>query len=121
MALNFTSGLAIFIGGVVLTTSIYQLAVPKAQEVKIFQRENGKPAVMRLYMGNSIIDTEDSLLVESVMSEKHKTFLKEKGIYDDLAPPKYIPLGEYLEKIPYGADRHVEEELVKKAAEWYKE
>lgn len=61
-------------------------------EVKIFQRGEGKPAVMRVYK-----DGVDNLLVEK--------------------DGKYIPLIEYLDTIKDKYDRKIEEVTIKKVVD----
>jgi len=119
---DYTSRLVVIwlagvLGGAVISTGLHSVSGPTVSETKVFQREEGKPAVMRLYRKYAA----DGLLVENLRSEEHKTFLKEKGYDVNSFQPRYIPLDEYLDRIPDKADRNVEEILVKKAAEWYKE
>lgn len=73
-------------------------SAPKVDEARIFQRGEGKPAVMRTYKFGS-----DGLLVQD---------MKEKG--------KYIPLSQYLDTIVNQYGMGIEEAEIKRAAEWHK-
>jgi hypothetical protein len=70
--------------------------VPFNNELKIFQREQNKPSVARTYnFGIDEIHVEDPNV------------------------GKYIPLGDYLDKIPDKADRELERAEIKKVVGWY--
>lgn len=71
---------------------------PDVHEARVFQREEGKPAVIRMYKPG-----RDGILVQD---EKNKE--------------KYIQIGEYLKNIPDKSDREVEEATIKKLIDWYK-
>jgi hypothetical protein len=87
-----------FIGiGVGMNMATY-LFKPLVNEAKIFQRGEGKPAVMRTYKPGL-----DGLMVEDLEN-----------------PGKYKTLRSHLESIPNRAERELENALIKDAAEWYK-
>lgn len=71
---------------------------PLVNEARIFQREEGKPAIMRTYKSGS-----DGLLIQD---------MENKG--------RYIPLNIYLQNIQNEADKQIEKATIKKVAEWYK-
>ena len=72
---------------------------PRVDNGKVFQREQGKPAVMRLYKVGP-----DRILVENP---------ERKG--------EYIPMDRYLSKIQDKAERKIEEAQIEKAVKWYEE
>jgi len=69
---------------------------PNILQSKIFQREEGRPSVMRLYR-----EGQDGIMVESL------------GLY--------IPLDQYLETIEDVADRNIEEASIEKIVKWHEE
>lgn len=71
---------------------------PNVDEARVFQREEGKPAVIRMYKPG-----RDGILVEDK---------ENKG--------KYIQIDEYLGNIPDKSDREIEEATIKKLIDWYK-
>lgn len=95
-SLNRFMGFAVGVGIMSIVSILgYNLGMPNVNEAKIFQRENGKPAVIRMYKPG----------FDGIFVERDK---------------KYIPMKNYLETILDEADRNIEEELIKKAVEWYK-
>jgi len=95
----------IFVGGIVagfITASLVTIATTfyneaNLSEIKTFQRENSKPAVMRLYRRGA-----DSILVQ-----------------DTNEPGKFIPLEQYLQSIPSQADKNIERAGIEKTVGWY--
>ncbi len=88
--------LGVLIGACIGLSSGLWLLNPVVNEAKIFQREQNKPTVMRIYKTGL-----DSILVE------------------DISDGKYIPINSYLDKIPNESDKLIEEGEIKKAVEWY--
>jgi len=82
-----------FVGVIVMAIVVMFFRIfypPEIDSVKIFQRGEGKPAVMRIYKYGI-----DGLLVEDNSG-------------------KYIPLNEYLRSIKNKYDRKIEEVTIKK-------
>ena len=80
------------ITGVMIGMILKGYSVPDVLKVKIFQRGEGKPAVMRIYKPGI-----DGFLVEDT-------------------PGRYIPLNDYLRSIKNKYDREIEELTIKKVA-----
>jgi len=91
------AGMGIFGMGMILGGVLAPLDV---REAKIFQREEGKPAVLRLYC-----------------SPFHSYELM---VQDSKDNRRFIPSSVHLSGIKDRADREVEEAEIKRAAEWYK-
>ncbi len=92
-----SGGLVGFIMGSALMISLFTVTTPNLLEAKVFQREQGKPAVMRTYkLGR------DGLLVQDGKNER-----------------RYIPLDQYLNTIKDKSDREIEEATIRKIAGWY--
>lgn len=89
--------LSAFLTGGSVVAVLARAMPPDVQEVKIFQREQGKPAVMRTYKSG-----RDGLLVQDGENEG-----------------RYIPLYQYLNTIKDKSDREIENATIRKIAEWY--
>lgn len=95
-----------FLGGmiglfIVIVTGTYAIygksPIAGGDEIRIYQREQGKPNAMRLYRTGA-----DGILVEDPKDKR-----------------KYIALDKYLETIQDEADRNVEKAEIEKIVEWY--
>lgn len=93
-------GAAIGVAGTVLVTTLAM--TPKVDEARVFQREEGKPAVMRTYKHGN-----DGLLIQGAGG-------------GNLFYDRYKPLSIYLESINDLDDRRVEEAAIKKVVGWNK-
>jgi len=85
--------------GAIIALSISPTLPIGLNDAEIFQREEGKPAVMRIYKPGS-----DCLAVQTRNKDGRE---------------KYILLRDYLQTIPNEADRGIEEAEIRKAAHWY--
>ena len=94
--IGLIAGLAGFTTG--LWLSVFT-GVNVTEQIKIYQREQGKPSVMRIYKSGP-----DGIFVEN--SEK-------KG--------EYIFMSNYLDRIKNEADREIERAEIKKVVKWYEE
>ena len=91
---SILGGIVCLVAGITIGT-----AIPLEQEVRIFQREEGKPAVARIYKTGP-----DSIAVQ-----------------DSTDKDKYLDYQNYLDTIKDPADREIERAEILKAVEWYKE
>ena len=91
-------GLAGITVGLAIGVAIFSVTSPGGK-FRTFQREDGKPTVMRMYRGNM---ERDGIFVQSDNGE-------------------YITLREHLARIPSEADREIEDIQIRRLCGLYKE
>ena len=93
--LAIETGISLAVVGVILTSSFLVNAMAPPYEIKIFQREEGKPSVIREYKPG-----------------RDRIYVK----YND----KYIPMKVYLKSFPSKIERTIEETEIERAVHWHK-
>ncbi|MFA4953224.1 MAG: hypothetical protein WC584_03305 [Candidatus Pacearchaeota archaeon] len=99
LEVGIVSGVVGISAGIIMGLAAYTYGRPNVDNGKVFQREQGKPAVMRIYKSGS-----DGVLVENP---------EKKG--------EYILMSKYLDGIKNKADRKIEEAEIYKTVRWYEE
>jgi len=89
------TGISLAVVGVILTSSFLVNAMAPPYEARIFQREEGKPSVMRMYKLG-----------------RDRIYVKDDG--------RYIPMKAYLKSFPSKIERTIEETEIERAVHWHK-
>lgn len=89
------TGVSLAVIGAILASSFLVNATAPPYEARIFQREEGKPSVMRMYKLG-----------------RDRIYVKDDG--------RYIPMKVYLKRFPSKIDRKIEETKIERAIHWHK-
>ena len=93
--LAIDTGVSLAVIGAILASSFLVNALAPPYEARIFQREEGKPSVMRMYKIG-----------------RDRIYVKDDG--------RYIPMKVYLKSLSNKIDREIEETEIERAVHWHK-